>query len=275
MTTSSFKCKSTDNTELYGHCWIPSELPEKIICLVHGIGEHCRRYDQWATWFTENKIAVVAIDYRGHGQSEGKRGDSVTYDLLLNDIETLLNYTEKKFPDIPRILYGHSLGGNLVINYALKRNPEIVAVIATSPWLKLAFDIPSIKMALAKVVNKIFPLMIQSNGLTLDYLSHDEEIIKGYKNDKLIHNKISVRLFFAAFYSGIWALNNAEKLQIFFLLMHGSNDKITSCKASQEFAEKNKKFTTLKIWDGLFHELHNEFNKKEIFDFIIYWIKQK
>ena len=263
---------SHDGINIYFQFWQPAGNIRKVICLVHGIGEHSGRYATWAEKFVSSDIAVFSFDLRCHGKSDGRRGDATNYGLFMKDIEQALQETEKLFPAIPVIIYGHSLGGNFVLNYLLRKQPAISGAIVTSPWLELAFKVPWFKITLGKFVQKIFPGLIQSNGLHIEDLTRTIAVFDTLRNDPLVHSKISVRLYFSAHNSGLWALENADKLSIPLLLMHGAKDNITSNKASAAFAEKAKSKTTFNLWKGCFHELHNEPERDEIASFILTWI---
>ena len=272
MKRIEFELNTTDNLQLFGHSWQPdTEAPKASIVLVHGMGEHIMRYDRWAEKFVNEGYAVTGMDHRGHGQSEGKRGHIPSYESLLQDVDMLINKTEEFFPGKPVILYGHSLGGNIVLNHALTRK-NTSRYIVTSPWLRLSFKPSSIKLALAQVMKKILPGLLQPSGLNVGHISHDPEVVEAYKNDPLVHDKISVRMFISVYSRGEWALANAGKIDRSVLLMHGGDDKITSPDASLQFAEKAGKNVELKIWEGMYHELHNEKIKDEVFSYIVDWL---
>jgi len=116
-----------------------------IICLVHGMGEHSGRYAHVADRLTNAGYSLIALDLRGHGKSPGPRGDIPSYKAFMWDISSLLEISNKKFPQIPSFLYGHSLGENLVLNYVLRNKPRVKGVIATGPWFHLAFEPPAFK----------------------------------------------------------------------------------------------------------------------------------
>ncbi len=265
--------KSSDNLTLYVKVWEPEETPRAVICLVHGIGEHINRYNQWASDFVDKGYTVIGFDQRGHGRSEGKRGHTPSYEILLQDIELLLKRSRERQPDTPDILFGQSLGGNLVLNYVLRQEVKPTCAIASSPWLRLAYDVPEIQEKLGRIFIRIIPGLIQKSNLDLNDLSRDPEVVRRYIDDPLVHNKVSLRLAFSSIDAGLWALSNAGKLDVPVLLMHGDSDRITSHKATIEFAEKAKSSTWLKIWEGLTHELHNEPEKQAVFNFVLNWIK--
>jgi alpha-beta hydrolase superfamily lysophospholipase len=123
---------------------------------------------------------------------------------------------------------------------------------------------------------KISPGMINKSNLDINALSHDKEIVRLYKEDPLVHNKISLELLFSAMIYGIRSYENIDKLDIPMLLMHGSDDKITSFNASKKLYEKDAKMNnliTFKEWPDMYHELHNEANKDEVFEYLISWIE--
>ena len=275
MQNTVYNWKSFDDLKYFAQSWSNNNTPKAIICLVHGIGEHSSRYNDWAKRFVDNDIFVLAFDYRGHGKSEGKRGHINEYEDIMRDIDMLLSKSKELFPETPLFLYGHSLGGNFVLNYLLRRNVSLKGAIVTSPWLRLAFEPPAGKVKLGKFVKSVFPTFIQKTGLKTEHISRDKNVVDKYEEDKLVHDKISVKLFFDAYDSGIWALENADKLNTNLLLMHGDSDSITSPKASASFAEKSLNKSVYKNWEGAYHELHNEINNDEVFDFVNTWLNKE
>ena len=120
----------------------------------------------------------------------------------------------------------------------------------------------------------ILPGLIQPSGLNVNHISHDQNVVEKYKNDPLVHGKISVSLFHGAMSAAKYSLEHASELKVPTLLIHGSDDQICSPEGSREFASKNSK-VDLKIWDGGYHELHNEPFKEDVFEYIINWMKKK
>jgi alpha-beta hydrolase superfamily lysophospholipase len=275
MKHSEFEFKTFDGLSLFGQSWQPEDRPRAVVCLVYGLGEHSGRYTHVADQITQAGYSLIAFDLRGHGQSEGPRGHTPSYEALLNDVNFFLNEVDKNFPELPLFLYGHSLGGNLVLNYVIRRQPKLKGVIATAPWLRLAFEPPSFKIILAQITNYILPSFSQKNGLDTKVLSRDPEVVHAYENDPLVHDYISARMFISIHQAGQWALEHALEFSLPLLLMHGGADKIISIEASKEFANKILEKCTFKIWDGLYHEIHNEPEKEEVFKFLIDWLDKK
>jgi len=162
---TEFKFKTFDGLQLFGQSWQPENQPKAVICLVHGLGEHSGRYVHVANRLTKAGYAIFTFDLRGHGKSEGLLGHTPSYEALMQDISSMLEAANKQFPQIPSFLCGHSLGGNLVLNYVLRRQPHLKGVVATAPWLRLAFEPPVSKIALGKMTNYIWPSFSQKSGL--------------------------------------------------------------------------------------------------------------
>jgi len=271
MNTES-KTSIKDDINFYIQGWEPEGTPKAIVCLVHGLGEHTGRYEHVGKALNKAGYALFGFDLRGHGQSGGPRGHSPSYDTLMDDIDGFVSMLREKYTDRPLFIYGHSLGGNQIINYALRRHPKIAGIIATGPWLKLVFEPPAIKVALGRFMNNIFPTFVQSSGLDTKGLSHDPEVVRLYDNDPLVHDRISARLFVGVYDAGLWALDHAAELSLPLLLMHGGADPITSAEASRQFANKAGDNVTLRIWDGMYHEIHNESEQADVFKFMIEWL---
>jgi len=268
------KRESNDGINFYSRTWEPdaNAQAKAVVALVHGHGEHIGRYENVARALTNAGYVLAGYDSRGHGKSTGPRGHIPSYDTLMDDIGAFISMLGEKHSGQPVFLYGHSQGGNQVINYALRRHPKIAGVIATGPWLKLAFEPHPIKVTLGRIMNNIFPSFTQASGLDTKGLSHDAEVVRLYDNDPLGHDKISARLFVGMYEAGLWALDHATELALPLLLMHGGADPITSAEASRQFADKAGSHVTLRIWDGMYHEIHNEFEQAEVFKFMIEWL---
>ena len=124
---------SHDGMKLSGYLWKPEGKPKALINIVHGFGEYMERYNHWAMRFVEKGYVVHSIDNRGHGKSDGKRGHVDKHDDFLNDIDVLVKESKKLYPDLPQFIYGHSMGGNIVSNYILKRETDFKGAVLSSP----------------------------------------------------------------------------------------------------------------------------------------------
>jgi acylglycerol lipase len=272
MSFNEMGWKSKDQLNMYARCWQPERDVNGAICLVHGLGEHSGRYTHLGEFFSSHGYVLLAADLRGHGKSEGQRGHTPSMDVLRDDIAKQLEETRTCAPDIPIFLYGHSLGGTLVLSYCIRRHPHINGVIATGPLLRMGFTPPGWKLAVGRIMRSLWPTMAMSNEIDRDGLSRDPQVVYAYNTDPLVHDRVSARLGIDMIEEGMWLLENASTSEIPTLLMHGSADKLCSPQASREYAKKAGSVCTLKIWDNFFHEVHNEPEKNQVLQYTLQWM---
>lgn len=259
---------SQDGLKLNLHHWETAN-PTKVLCIIHGLGEHGGRYSEMAKVFNAADCAVLAIDVRGHGLSDGKRGYTPSYEILLLDIEELLKAARAEYPDLPMTLFGHSMGGNLVANFVkTKTTSELSGFILSSPFFDVAFDPPKWKVKLANMVGKLLPGLVQSNEIEVGAISRDLKEVEKYQEDPLVHNRISVRLFLELIKNGKAVIENDKALKIPGLHYHGDADRLVSFPASEIFAEHNKKNLKWIPLKDTYHEPHNDIGREKVFDFI-------
>ena len=261
-----YEWQTEDGLQLYAQGWQPETEPKGAVCLVHGLGEHSGRYAHLAAFLNQAGYALLAFDLRGHTPS---------YEALMEDIAHFLAEAAKHYPDCPRFLYGHSLGGNQVINYALRRRPRLAGVVATGPLLRTAFEPPAWKIPLGKIMHGLWPALSMSNEIDRQDLSRDPEVVRAYNDDPLVHDRVTARLGIDMLEAGLWALEHAAEFPLPLLLMHGSADRLTSAQASREFAAQAGDGCTLKIWDGFYHEIHNEPEQGQVFEYLLEWLNSK
>jgi alpha-beta hydrolase superfamily lysophospholipase len=270
-----FRWQKKDGVENYAQGWEPETVPQAAVCLVHGLGEHSGRYAHVAEAFGKAGLTTLALDQRGHGKTPGPRGYAPTFEAFMEDIGSLIWEADRRYPDRPFYLYGHSMGGSFVLNFVLQRLPQLAGVIASSPALETAFRPPAWKVALGKLLAGWWPGFSLPNGLEVEVISRDPEVIRRYLRDPLVHDRLSARLGIDLLRQGQWALAHAGDFSLPLLLMHGSADRLTSARASREFAARAGGGCTLKIWEGLFHELHNEPEKDSVMVYMIDWLNAR
>jgi len=261
----------THGYQVYGFHTHP-ETVKGVVVLVHGFGEHSGRYTEHVIpMLLQADLAVVTYDNVGHGKSSGKRGHCKSYESLLDILKNTIDRAEGLFPKVPLFLYGHSMGGNLVLNYALRRiKPS--GIVATSPYLRLAFQPPKWKLFMGRqLMNTSITL---PSGLDPKGISRIPAEVEKYKNDPLVHDKVSPMFSFPVMDAGEWAIQNAKQLQVNTFLLHGTADPIIDYRGTKEFHENSKR-TTLELFEGGYHELHNDLCKDEMLAATQNWLKQQ
>ena len=273
--TNEISFKTRDGLKLQGRQW-PVDDPIGLVCFVHGYGEHCGRYGHVAQLFNAYQLGFFAFDHRGHGRSEGKRGDAPSFDSLVDDVDSFVTLISRKHPGFPVCIYGHSMGGTIVARYILnKKVSHLKAAIVSSPWIKLAFEPSRHKIWLGKIMLKIYPGYREKSDMDINALSSDKSVCEMYLDDPLIHDRMSARLFFGIRKAGLWIADHGHWNRLPLLLVHGEGDRITSHLATSKFAETCAGDVVLKIWPALLHETHNESNKEEVIQYNIKWLIQQ
>lgn len=249
----------------------PTRAPRAVICLCHGWGEHSLRYVHWAERFVHQEYAFLSWDHYGHGQSPGQRGHIPNYKVYMEEVNLAINKANEMFPGVPVVLYGHSMGGNIAINFALREINPFRLLIATSPWIRLTKKQPAILNMAVKFLNKTIPAFPISAPLNPEGISHVPEEVHKYKTDPLNHGKITPRLVTVIAESGEYALANISRFKKPFLLLHGDEDPICSFKSSSEMAAKSSTCSFIPF-KHMYHELHNETYREEVFNIIKEWL---
>lgn len=274
MIHESFFETDIKQRKIFYQIWLPEKEATGIIALVHGLGEHSGRYAHVAEFFTSQGFGIIAVDTYGHGQTTGKRGHADFMKAYMEQITHLLELARQTIPNKPVFLYGHSMGGALVLNYVFRYKPAINGLIATAPAVRPGFKVPDLLLIIGKIARAIAPSFTQANSLDLDNLSHDREVIEKYKADPLVHNQVSGMVGISLIEWGEWLLQNAKNSTIPILIMHGTKDKLTSYEASKLLASRIQGDVTFKSFENLFHEIHNEFEKQTVLNDMLAWIKK-
>lgn len=272
---NKFSWTTKSRQKIYAYLWPVEEDAKAVICLVHGLGEHLHRYEHFAAYYNERGYVVMSFDNVGHGRSGGKRGHASSYQIHMDNINELIQEADKRYPLLPKFLYGHSMGGNFVLNYGLKNNPSIAGLITSGAFITLDKMPSAFLMGAVKVIRHILPALLQPNDLNPEHVSSDPEEVKKYINDPLVHDKISTNAAVELFAAAEWLENYSGHNDLPILLMHATDDYLTSPNGSKLLASNLDGDVTHKEWEGMYHEIHNEPDQEQVFDYTIDWIENK
>ncbi len=264
---------TVDGEQLVRRHW-PAKETVAAVGIVHGLGEHSGRYESLAAQLNEHGIDVVTFDQRGHGRSPGKPGALPSYDRVLDDVGSLADSLATLAPRNRCFLLGQSLGANLVLNYALRRKPELGGLVALSPMLRMTTPPPAWKRLAVRVAARVVPNVTIPTGLSRANLSRITENVDAYGADPLVHSRISLGFAESMFDAGVWAIDNADQLILPTLLMHGDEDRTTCVNASRQFAERAADPCQLRIFSGAYHELLWELESQKAIDEISRWLRE-
>lgn len=258
----------------YLHRWWPIDPPWAHVGIIHGLGEHGGRYHPLAESFVAAGIAVSAFDQQGHGRSPERRGRIRSYTSLLDDIAAFLTWSKELTPEIPIVLFGHSMGGNLVINYALRDYPQPNRAIASSPMIRLTAPPSPTFLSAARIVSRVFPNFTLRSNVVAEHLMSDPVEQQMLRDDDLFHSQLTLRLGAGLFDSGPWAIEHADRLKTPLLITHGTRDYRTSHKASAEFAQRAGAGCQLKLLEGELHDPFRGLEREQVVATFIAFIRE-
>lgn len=252
---------------LTGYEW-EVENPKAVVYLIHGIGEHAGRYDHVAKYLNDAGIALIGMDLRGHGRSPGKRGHIEERSVVRKDIDNFITLIKKKYPGAPLIHYGHSLGGNISLDYRLRGelSAEPKGYLITSPWVKLVRPIPEALQSVVRVASKVAPKATIAQSIENKMLGN-LEMINNEADSDLRHQKISLLTAIEGFDISKELITNSVSDEfgggkVPMLLMHGANDPICDVEGSRAISKGYGDICEYVEWDDYLHELHNGTNDK-------------
>lgn len=262
-----------DGQMLFEQAWRPDDEQKAVVLLVHGLGEHSSRYAHVADFLTSNGIGVETYDLRGHGKSDGCRAFVNSFDEHLRDLDILCKRVQERHSGTPIFLYGHSMGATISTLYVITRKTEFRGLLLSGALIKIGDDISPLLVKMSSIIGKYAPKM-KTTKLDSASISRDPLIVKDYDDDPLnyrggIPARTGMELIIAMNRIQI----QMETITLPILIMHGSCDKMTDLSGSQElFDAVSSKDKTLKLYDGFYHEIHNDPEKQLVFDDINGWI---
>lgn len=263
---------NADGLSIYYQYWQPEAGARALILVVHGAGEHGARYRHFAEHFTGRGYVVAALDHPGHGRSQGTPGHIDDFNDYLRTLQQFHQQVVKDFPGLPVFLLGHSMGGLISSNYLLDHQREFVGCILSGPAIKTELEPGFAQMLLIRLLARVLPragaLQLDPNGV-----SRDPEEVRKYVEDPLVHHgKMSARKLRELF-AGMTAIQaRAAEIELPMLMLHGAADVMASPEGSR-FLDAHISSTdkTLKIYPGLYHEIFNEPERKQVFTDVLDW----
>lgn len=274
MSSTEGVLTALDGTSLYYQRWEAFQ-PKAILFLVHGIAEHSGRYEALGQQLARRHFTVWALDQRGHGRSEGRRGDCLSLNQLVVDLDLLVRKAADSYPSLPRAMVGHSLGGLLALHYAAQHHDQIRAVAVSAPALQLTHPVSPLKTFIVTAASRVYPPLSFNNGVNPKHLSRDNQVVEAYKKDPLVHRVITARCAIAVRDAMRDSLSLAGQLQIPCLILQAGADEICLPAAAERFSKAVVHApVALRRYDGFYHELFNEPEKQRVIDDLVGWLEE-
>ena len=263
---------SQDNLELYYQSWRPDTEPKATLIIVHGLGEHGGRYMNLVTPLVADGYAVYAFDNRGHGRSPGKQAYVNSFDEYRQDVMVFQKLVMGEEGERPLFIMGHSLGGLIALYTILHDSSGYTGTIISAPALDTG-GVSAVLMAASKILSRIKPDFSVATGLDATAISRDPEAVKAYQADLLVHGVGTPRLAVESPAAMRWCEENATNLQIPILMIHGTDDRITSPVSSRAFFDKlTAPDKTYISYDGGYHESLNDIHHEQVATDIQNWL---
>ena len=266
---------ATDGRRLWTGRWLPANgAPRATVLLIHGYGEHLGRYAHVVAALTAAGYAVAGVDHHGHGRSQGRRAALRRFDDYVDDAELLLDRVRARDPDLPIVAYGHSMGGLIATRLALRRQADLAGLIATSAAYRVGDAVPPFVKTAGGWLARLVPDLPVFPANTTDFLSRDPEVARLAAADPLCYQgRTRLGLAHAMLTAGLDTRARAAALTLPLLIMHGTADRLTSPRGSEEvYARAASPDKTFRAWPGCRHELHNEPEQRDVIAAILAWL---
>lgn len=261
--------RSHDGTELFLRKDF-IESPRAVVVIIHGLGEHCERYDYVTEKLNAFGYSVFRYDHKGHGRSGGARGYLSDYNQFIDDAHMVVKMVKAEYPGLPVFMLGHSMGGFITSAYGVKYPGVLDGQILSGPCVKVL----PIFEGLRELDTNKDPLGLIDNGLS-EVICRDRDVVRTYQQDHLVLWDFTNMLMKEVFINGAeWLSSNIAHYQYPCLIMHGEDDRIVP-NDNSTFLHDNcsSKDKTIKLWPDLFHEILNEREEKDlVLDEIKTWI---
>ena len=259
----------------YYRTWESSKRSVKaVVMIVHGLGEHCERYDALANYLTAKGFNVASMDLPCHGRSDGPRGHIDSFDSYNRAVLNMYDRVQIAYPNKPIVLLGHSMGGLIASRLLLEHQDKFVGAVLSGAAIQSPQQPPAWQVLIIKNLAKLFPKM-QILQLEADAVSRDPVVVEKYFADPLVSkDKLSARFLVSMFEAMEDVKEHAAKITLPLFVLHGGADVMTDPEGSRllfnSVSSQNKE---LKIYPGLFHEIFNEPEAPEIYAEVTQWIE--
>lgn len=262
---------AADGVSLFVRHW-PAEAPRAVLLVVHGLGEHGGRYAALARDLVGRGISVSAMDLRGHGRSGGPRAYARRFEVLVDDVERVRRQVAARSAGLPLFLLGHSLGGLICIRHLQAHPQAFRGAVLSAPLLGVAVKAARWKVAASGVLSKVVPWLPISNEIRPEELSSDPAYVRSYREDPLVHSKITPRLYTELMAHVGRAVEDAGRLPRPLFFIAPTADTVVDARAVRRFVEGLSGDVTYRRYEGFRHESLNERERERVVADVAEWM---
>lgn len=263
---------SRDGTQLHVRVW-PVEAPKAWIAVAHGLGEHSGRYARLAAGMRGYGYGCCAVDLRGMGLSQGRRGHVTRWSQWIEDLAGFYSALVDQAGGVEVVPLGHSFGGVLLITAVLRGAVKPDRFVLSNPAFWPAVRVPSWKPRLGRLASRLTPAVRLRNDVDPETLSRDPAAVDEYRKDPLVHDRISARLYTEWLAARNEALAGAADIQVPFLLIVGAQDRLIDPQGAAEFSARATVDHALRLYQGRYHEPFNDLGADEVFADLAAWLQ--
>ena len=267
------KFQGKRNTHIFYQAWLPEGDAKGVLPIVHGLGDHSGRYMNVVNHFVPLGYVVYGMDQIGHGKSDGPREFVESFDDFSDTLAAYMAMVKAWQPGKPIFLLSHSIGGLIATYYLLDHQAEFQGAIFSAPVVKVASHISRMTIFMGKSLSILAPM---AGVLPVDpaTLSRDPEVVNAYITDPLVfHGKTTARLSAEMLRALTRVSAETDKITLPFIAMQGSEDHLVDPDGAQILYDKaGSKDKTLKIYDGLYHEIFNEPEHERVLGDVETWL---
>ena len=264
---------SADGTKLSYRAW-PKAGADVTFAVVHGLGEHSRRYERFALGMSRHGFATFAVDLRGHGKSPGPRGHVNSWRQWTDDVAAFVEHVES-IAGGEVVPVGHSFGGAVLLSTILAdKLAGTKRFVVSSPALRVKAPVPGWKVALAKATSRIVPKLALDNEVDPKVLSRIPDVVEAYRTDPLVHSKISSRLYSEWIAACKRIFEHAGEITVPFLILAGTDDRLIDPEGSQDLHRLSASVSEFRLLEGRYHEPFNDVDNEEVFAVIADWLSK-
>lgn len=257
----------------------PPSSARAVVVLVHGNSEHMGRYAHVVSALAARGFAVYNHDHRGHGKSEGVRGDVEDFRFFVRDLDQLVEIARGQHPGLPAFLIGHSLGGLIAFTYALEHERKLAGLVLMSPALEFGADVSPLLKQLSGVVARALPLLpiTPSHKQPESVLSRDPEVQRLFDADPLCYSgDVRARYGSQLLQAAKYARARGRNLRLPVLIQYGTADKLVSPEGAKALYKRLRSSDKRMVeWEGARHELFNELEKSRVILGVLEWLEER
>jgi acylglycerol lipase len=263
-------------TKIVYDTWTPEEAPRAVVVLAHGFGEHARRYDHVAQRFGAAGLVTYALDHRGHGRSGGKRVYLKDMTEYTGDFGTLVGIADREYPDLPKIVLGHSMGGAVVYAYGTEHPADFDLMVLSGPAIAASAWVSPALALFGKAVGAVLP-GVPVQQLDASAVSRDPAVVAAYNADPLVHHgKVPAGVARALLRVSDSMAQRASGFAKPLLVVHGEQDRLIPAAGSARLVEcVASEDAYLKVYPELYHEVFNEPERDRVLDDVVTWIEAR